>query len=113
MPQVEEEVGTGGRVQVQGTLRHVGGHGPTVHGAECQRVREAKGLEACLEGGDALAGVSTAPAAPRRRRVVAVIQVEGLEPDHPATEGLEAKGPVEINPQVTAPIRVGHGVGGR
>src|SRR2546421_7743924 len=67
----------------------------------------------CLQGGDALAHVTAAPATAARHRRVARIVVHALEPDHPAAGGAQGQGPVQVYPEVPASLGVADGVGWR
>src|SRR2546423_12767953 len=67
----------------------------------------------CLQGGDALPHVTTAPATATRYGGVARIVVHAFEPDHPASGGTQGQGPVQVHPEVPAALGVADRVRGR
>ena len=111
MPQVQEQVGLRGRSEVEAAVGQVAGKRRSVYRAQCHRVREAVGRQPCLERRDAVLHLATAPPAAAGRRAVAVVQVDGLEPDDAAAQRAQREGPVEVHPEMAAALRVGDGVG--
>ena len=63
VPQIEEQIGASGGVEVQRALGDVLRDRGSVHRVERQRVSQAVGLQARLEGRDAVDSTATAPAA--------------------------------------------------
>src|SRR2546430_7881203 len=89
------------------------GERPAVDRVERERIGDPVASEMCLQGGDALAHVTAAPATAARHRRVARIVVHALEPDHPAPGGAQGQGPVQVHPEVPASLGVADGVGWR
>src|SRR3989440_166116 len=111
--------GTAGSARTTGhSWRNAGGgevigEGRPVDRVERQRLGQPVAPEVRFQGGDALAHVATAPATAARDRAVARSVVHAFEPDHPAAGGAQGEGPVEIHPEVPAPLRITDRVGGR
>ena len=106
VPQVEEQVGARGRVQVDAALGDVVGQGPAVVRVERHRFGEAVGGEPRPQGRDAFPHVATAPAAAALHRAVRPGAIDALEPDHAGSGLTQGEGPVEVHPEVAAPLGV-------
>src|SRR5439155_3883819 len=93
----------GGSVQVQAALDQFARKRLVVQREERDRVREAVGLQAPFQRGDALARIRAVALA---ARVCALAEVDALQPDDPASGGAQGEGPVQVHPEMAAALRV-------
>ena len=102
MPQVEQQVGLGGRVEVERELGQVTRQGFVVQREQRDGLRQAVWLQAALEGRHLLSAV-----------VLGIAGVDPFQPDHPTAQRPQAQGPLEIHPQVPATLGIREGPGRR
>src|SRR5207249_9707336 len=95
MPQIEEQIGLGGSFEIHRVIGNSAREGSAVQREERERFREAVRLQVELERRDFFPGVK-----------LGVARVDPFEPDHPTPQRSQTEGPLEIDRQVPAALRI-------
>src|SRR5207247_9206492 len=100
--EIDEQVGLRGRLEVEDPRSQVLWRRRAVRRTEREGLGQAVSIQTFPQGRDV--GL---------RRLQGPSRIEYLEPDHLAAQGSQPKGPLEIDPEMAAAIRVRHRVGRR